>query len=211
LKTAETSEKASGKAQERGVSIGDTASEWNAARWLYCHFRQNYYLWTSALSRHAVVYAYHSLMSFISCPEGFNKQNIIVPDNAKGISQQIQSCEIAALAESTSTSSFFFSIDNSSSTQTSDPAAARLLVIKAPLDTIYLKQPVVQAGIAVFEDCLLFDISTTATFGYSKLTDSMAPIIITQKNVIKQTRIRQSSLSSQFIISTPLPYTCIIS
>ena len=126
----------------------------------------------------------HCVLKFLVCPETFNNQTISVPDNVVGIAPTVHACPDTAYVESTSTvtTSFFFIIDNSGSmsgatgNRASDPTGARFTVTQALLDTIYKKQPNAQVGLAVFQQYLYFDTSTSSRFWYSTYFKTMSQI-----------------------------------
>ncbi|MGB7567708.1 MAG: hypothetical protein WBM07_07605 [Chitinivibrionales bacterium] len=123
----------------------------------------------------------HCVMKFTVCPENFNNQTISVPYNVVGIAPSVLACQDTAYIESTSTAStsFFFIIDNSSSmtgTSGSDPTGARFNVTQALIDTIYKKQPNAQVGLAVFQEYLYFDTSTSSKFWYTQYFKTMSQV-----------------------------------
>jgi hypothetical protein len=127
-------------------------------------------------------------ISFSACPETFDKDTIVVPQNVIAILPQVLACHDTAVIESTSTGaacSFFFIIDNSKSMQGStgsDPTGARFTVTQALLDTIYKKQPNAQVGVSVFQELSYLDTSTTSRFWYSRYFKALSTVYDTQPN-----------------------------
>ena len=120
-------------------------------------------------------------MKFSACPETFNNQTIVVPDKVVGIAPTVLACRDTAYIESSSTAraSFFFIIDNSGSMSGdggSDPTGARFNVTQALLDTIYKKQPNAQVGLAVFQEYLYLDTSTSSRFWFSRYFKTMSRV-----------------------------------
>jgi hypothetical protein len=58
----------------------------------------------------------------------------------------------------------------------SDPTGQRFTVTKALLDTIYQKQPNAQVGLAIFQQNLVFDTSTSSRFWYSTYFKTMSQV-----------------------------------
>lgn len=123
----------------------------------------------------------HCVMKFTNCPQTFNNQTISVPYNVVGIAPNVLACKDTAVIESTgtNTAAIFFVIDNSGSMSGrtgSDPTGQRFTVTKALLDTIYQKQPNAQVGLAIFQQNLVFDTSTSSRFWYSTYFKTMSQV-----------------------------------
>jgi hypothetical protein len=121
------------------------------------------------------------VMKFLVCPETFNNKTISVPYNVVGIAPSVLACKDTAYVESTgtNTAAIFFVIDNSGSMSGktgSDPTGQRFTVTKALLDTIYQKQPNAQVGLAIFQQNLVFDTSTSSRFWYSTYFKTMSQV-----------------------------------
>jgi hypothetical protein len=121
------------------------------------------------------------VMKFLVCPETFNNKTISVPYNVVGIAPSVLACKDTAYVESTgtNTAAIFFVIDNSGSMAGrtgSDPTGQRFTVTKALLDTIYQKQPNAQVGLAIFQQNLVFDTSTSSRFWYSTYFKTMSQV-----------------------------------
>lgn len=132
----------------------------------------------------AVIYAAdrRCVMRIDTCPEIFNNQTISIPDNVVGIAPSVRVCKDSAyfLGIGTNNISIFFIIDNSGSMSggenATDSTCARFAVTKALIDTIFKKQPTAQVGLALFQDYLFFDTSTSKRFWYSTYFKTMSKV-----------------------------------
>jgi hypothetical protein len=121
-------------------------------------------------------------MTFTGCPETFNNDTILVPDNVVKISSLVHACKASQtlhLGGTGGAASILFVIDNSGSMKgngASDPAGSRWTVTKDLLDTILKDQPLSEVGLIVFREHLFFDTSTSQ-FYYTKYFKPLSPVL----------------------------------
>ena len=106
-------------------------------------------------------------LTFTGCPETFNGDTIVVPDNVVKISSLVHACKASQTIHIGGTGgnvSILFVIDNSGSMKTNpgtDRTGARFTVTKDLLDSIIKVQPQAEVGLIVFRENLYFDTNTT--------------------------------------------------
>lgn len=121
-------------------------------------------------------------LTFTGCPETFNGDTIVVPDNVVKISSLVHACKASQTIHTGGTggaASILFVIDNSGSMKgngASDPAGSRWTVTKDLLDTILKDQPLSEVGLIVFREHLFFDTSTSQ-FYYTKYFKPLTPVL----------------------------------
>jgi hypothetical protein len=112
--------------------------------------------------------------TFTACPESFNGDTIVVPEQIVALSSSIKACSTTISSSITGSSlppSIMFVIDHSGSMtgtggdgKSNDPTGSRFTVVNSFLDSIYKKQPNAEVGVTVFNEHLFFDKSTSAYF-----------------------------------------------
>jgi hypothetical protein len=121
-------------------------------------------------------------LTFSGCPETFNGQTIVVPDNVVKISSLLHVCKASQtlqLPGSGGPASILFVIDNTGSMKSNggnDPTGARFNVTKDLLDTIKNHMPDAEVGLLVFREHLFFDTSTSQ-FYYTKYFKALIPVL----------------------------------
>ena len=119
-------------------------------------------------------------LTFTGCPETFNGDTIVVPDNVVKMYSQVHACNAPQTIHTGGTgvpASILFVIDNTGSMKGvngNDPTGARFNVIKDLLDTIVKSQPDAEVGLLVFREHLFFDTSTSQ-FYYTKYFKALSP------------------------------------
>jgi hypothetical protein len=119
-------------------------------------------------------------LTFTGCPENFNGDTIVVPDNVVKMYSQVHACNAAQAIHTGGAglpASILFVIDNTGSMKGvngNDPTGARFNVVKDLLDTIVKSQPDAEVGLLVFREHLFFDTSTSP-FYYTKYFKALSP------------------------------------
>ena len=137
-------------------------------------------LWVLAISG-ALFAADICDLTFSGCPETFNGQTIVVPDNVVKLSSLVHACKASQtlqLPGSGGPASILFMIDNTGSMKGSggnDPTGARFKVTKDLLDTIKKDMPDAEVGLLVFREHLFFDTSTSQY--YTKYFKALSPVL----------------------------------
>ena len=138
-------------------------------------------LWVLAISG-ALFAADICDLTFSGCPETFNGQTIVVPDNVVKLSSLVHACKASTTLKipgSGGPASILFIIDNTGSMKGSggnDPTGARFKVTKDLLDTILKDAPDAEVGLIVFREHLFFDTSTSQ-FYYTKYFKALTPVL----------------------------------
>jgi|WetSurMetagenome_2_1015567.scaffolds.fasta_scaffold00008_59 hypothetical protein len=120
-------------------------------------------------------------LTFTGCPEEFDGDTILVPDNVTKLYSLVHACkasQVIHVGGTGGTSSILFVIDNTGSmkgTNGNDPTGARFKVVKDLLDTIMEKQPNAEVGLIVFREHLFFD--TTTTQYYTQYFKALHPVL----------------------------------
>jgi hypothetical protein len=117
------------------------------------------------------------IMSFSTCPETFNRQTILVPDDVIGIAPSIPACNDSMQNAASAGPSILFVIDNSPSMViTNDVTGARFNVTRDLIDSIAVKWPQAEVGLVIFQARLEFDTSTSQKFYYAKYFNTMSTV-----------------------------------
>jgi hypothetical protein len=123
-------------------------------------------------------------MTFTGCPQTFNGDTIMVPQNVVKISSLVHACNASQTIQvggGGGTCSIVFVIDNTGSMKGAngnDPTGARFTVTKALLDTLFAHAPQTEVGLVVFREHLFFD--TTTTEYYTKYFKALHPTLDNQ-------------------------------
>lgn len=109
--------------------------------------------------------------TFADCPQSFNGDTILVPENVVAMSSSIKTCNnsISSISGSSLPPSIVFVIDHSGSmsgdgTVGNDEMGSRFTVSRSLIDTLYKRQPNAEVGIVVFREHLFFDKTTGQYF-----------------------------------------------
>ncbi|HUI91046.1 MAG TPA: VWA domain-containing protein [Chitinivibrionales bacterium] len=114
-------------------------------------------------------------LTFSACPETFNGDTIVVPDDVTKLNALVHVC----IEGPAGVPSILFVIDNTGSMKGpngNDPTGARFNVAKDLLDTILAKQPNAEVGIEVFREHLYFD-TTTTQYYYTQYFETVHPTL----------------------------------
>ncbi len=123
-------------------------------------------------------------LTFTGCPQTFNGDTIMVPQNVVKISSLVHACNASqtiTVGGGGGTCSIVFVIDNTGSMKGAngnDPTGARFTVTKALLDTLFAHAPQTEVGLVVFREHLFFD--TTTTEYYTKYFKTLNTVLDNQ-------------------------------
>ena len=104
--------------------------------------------------------------TIVGCPEDFDGDTIVVPDDVSLVSTRVRACKPTEIEESVGRDdkppSVVFIVDHSGSmtgtgTGNNDQWGARFRVVNDMLDTIYAIHPDAEVGLVVFREHLFFD------------------------------------------------------